>query len=66
MKTKSDNPQKLTLKKEILASLDDSEMISLSGGFLSIGHMCSHRNDCSRVHDHIGITPPHGGAPAQE
>jgi natural product precursor len=43
--------QKLTLKKETLASLDKQQMNNVKGGFLSIGHNCSHVNDCSRLHE---------------
>ena len=43
--------QKLTLKKETLASLDKQQMNNLKGGLMSIGHACSHRNDCPRNGD---------------
>jgi len=43
--------QKLTLKKETLASLDKKQMNSVRGGITSIGHACSHRNDCPRHTD---------------
>jgi len=56
---------KLSLKKEVLASLDDSEMISLNGGVTSIGHHCSHDNNCSRIHG-VHLTPYHGGCPPQQ
>jgi hypothetical protein len=49
--TKTQPKTKLSLKKEILASLDDSEIISLAGGFTSLGHVCSHENSCSRIHE---------------
>ncbi len=55
--------QKLTLKKETLAALDKQQMNSVKGGFTSIGHWCSHHNDCSRQH-HISAhcaSGAHGG-----
>jgi hypothetical protein len=53
---------KLSLKKEVLAALDDSEIVTLNGGFTSIGHHCSHDNNCSRIHGYH-LTPNHGGCP---
>jgi|GEM_PF-3342864 len=50
MKNDFNSKKKLSLKKEVLASLDDSELVSLAGGFTSFGNICSHNNDCSRVH----------------
>jgi hypothetical protein len=41
--------QKLSLKKETLASLDKQQMNGVKGGLLSIGHNCSHNNDCPRT-----------------
>jgi len=44
--------QKLTLKKETLASLDKQQMNSVKGGyFTSIGHACSHHNNCERLRE---------------
>jgi natural product precursor len=41
--------QKLTLKKETLIALDKQQMNNVKGGFTSIGHVCSHNNDCPRL-----------------
>jgi hypothetical protein len=41
--------RKLMLKKETLAYLDKQQMNIVKGGFLSIGHVCSHRNECARL-----------------
>lgn len=67
MQTQKNNSPKLSLKKEVLAALDDSEMVSLTGGdgILSIGHQCSHNNDCSRIHD-PHLTKFHGGCEPQQ
>lgn len=40
---------KLSLNKEIISKLNDNEMDSTQGGFLSIGHACSHRAKCDRL-----------------
>jgi hypothetical protein len=36
--------------------------VTLNGGFTSIGHHCSHDNNCSRIHGYH-LTPNHGGCP---
>lgn len=43
--------KKLALSKEKLATLDNSQLVNVKGGFTSIGHGCSHANDCSRLHE---------------
>ena len=37
------------LHTEDITALNESEMRSVKGGFLSIGHACSHRTKCDRL-----------------
>jgi hypothetical protein len=37
------------LNPESVIKLNNKEMMSVKGGFLSIGHACSHRTKCDRL-----------------
>lgn len=37
------------LNPETVIKLNNKEMMSVKGGFLSIGHACSHRTKCDRL-----------------
>lgn len=40
---------KFSLKRETIATLNETEMVSVKGGITSIGFQCSCTNSCTRV-----------------
>ncbi|WP_426474826.1 hypothetical protein [Chryseobacterium balustinum] len=42
--------KKLELKNLKIKKISDKEQKETKGGLLSIGHECSHRNQCERLH----------------
>ncbi|HVI45113.1 MAG TPA: class I lanthipeptide [Chitinophaga sp.] len=50
---------KLSINKDMISAMANQEMQTVNGGFLSIGHDCSIRNECERLRTtHWGNTCP--------